>query len=207
MRMGPRKLQIEHAGLHAPNPVVSRMAQGNWLLNHTSHFYLEGPVPGERPQACPLFCLQENINLGSCGRSMWSMVCLCAVERIAAAVWNGTYHHIPQPTHMRAYGLASSHHLWPPTKKKGPSMSALGSGSGGWVGGWVGWLVGWQKLWFARVNCKILLTCSRLLFGPKLAIKNGLCKLGIQLWRILNYVAWTGHLKWAKRETEPKPGY
>jgi len=28
MRMGPRKLQIEHAGLHAPNPVVSRMAQG-----------------------------------------------------------------------------------------------------------------------------------------------------------------------------------
>lgn len=57
-------------------------------------------------------------------------------------------------------------------KHKTTKDERLGLGIGVWD-----WGLGsgeWQKLWFARVNCKILLTCSRLLFGPKLAIKNGL---------------------------------
>lgn len=52
--------------------------------------HLEDPLVGGSPWACPLFCLQENINLDELNGLEWAeascstvWACLCAVERIA----------------------------------------------------------------------------------------------------------------------------
>lgn len=112
---------------------------------------------------------------------MWSMsVCgrkdslPCEMEHIITSPDPHKYVWVLAGLRFRLLSSLSISSDCPQTKKKHKTTKdeRLGLGIGVWA-----WGLGsgeWQKLWFARVNCKILLTCSRLLFGPKLAIKNGL---------------------------------